>query len=85
MYKKYLPSFVFYFVVGVVAFLIAGLTLRQIIGFGIAFGFVAGLLNEVHRDLVGNVGNIGETIEPIKNEKNVIRQTSVRDNQVQGM
>lgn len=40
-----------YVAIGFSCLIIAGLTIRESIGFGILFGFIEGILNEIHRDL----------------------------------
>lgn len=38
--------------IGFVLLLIAGLEFRTCVGFGVMFGFVIGLLNQIHTDMV---------------------------------
>ena len=52
MNKQYLKDFLLYFIVGFVFLLIAGLTLRACLGFGLVIGFIFGILNQIHSDLM---------------------------------
>ena len=52
MNKKYLLDFLFYFVMGFIFLLIAGLTWRMCLGFGLILGYIFGILNQIHSDIV---------------------------------
>ena len=52
MNKDYMMHFLFYFIVAFVFLLIAGLTFRACLGFGLVIGFIFGILNQIHSDLM---------------------------------
>lgn len=51
---KNLTTLLLYSIIGFLCLIIAGLTIREIIGFGIIFGFIGGLLDELHRDFLNH-------------------------------
>lgn len=50
MTKTELIKFLIYSCIGIILLLIAGLTFRMCIGFGLMFGFIVGLLNRIHEN-----------------------------------
>lgn len=51
MNKDYMMHFLLYFIGAFVFLLIAGLSFRMCLGFGLVLGFVFGILNQIHSDI----------------------------------